>query len=496
MPELLFAADFFGFLRIDFGMRREIAGHVFDDQDLVSIQDHADLLKGFSLADIAERLGNLRLLKGKGKGIAGQLIQTWFGIDPNDGRPEPDLPDVRTDDGRLVGVEVKVVPLLTRPKGVKVKERCKVTSIEYRQLLEEVWDGSRAKHKLVAVLFIFYRYASPFDWAKSAVDRSIVWLLDRSASREVIHADWQRTWDMVADGRAHELSESQALILGASTAGAGGDSKHVAQPNGPTMARKRAFSLKPSFLQTTYEAAVQPKKFASVMTLRGQALDGGLHDSIIRGLRRFDGKTLAEIALELGLPREESKKAAASMLRRALGVSTGKQRLLELEEAGVKPKTVPVRSSDLWPLEAMSFPVMRLKEFAEEEAWEESDLRTHLECLLILPVMADRKDQEKWQRRLAHPFFWSPSPAEEEGIAAEWDDFQRQVRNGKAAYTRIGGRRVAQLRPSSETSFIHLRPKGPDGSVDDVDPEGNATQQLCFWLNQKFVQSILARNLR
>jgi hypothetical protein len=69
--------------------------------------------------------------------------------------------------------------------------------------------------------------------------------------------------------------------------------------------------------------------------------------------------------------------------------------------------------------------------------------------------------------------------------------FQSEVREGKAAYRRENNRRVSNLTPGSKTNYIHLRPKSADGSVDDVDPKGNKTQKLCFWLNQSFVQRLL-----
>jgi DNA mismatch repair protein MutH len=89
------------------------------------------------------------------------------------------------------------------------------------------------------------------------------------------------------------------------------------------------------------------------------------------------------------------------------------------------------------------------------------------------------------------PFFWTPSTVEEKGIKREWTMFQREVREGKAAYRRIKHQRISNLTPASKTIYIHLRPKSADGSVDDVDPQGNKTQKLCFWLNQPFVQHLL-----
>ena len=377
-----------------------------------------------------------------------------------------------------------------------IKERCKVTSIDYEELLGETWTLSRARHKLLSVVFIFYRYAGSLNWPDSQVEKVLHWTLEATPSRETIHLDWQRTWNYVNEGRAHEISEGHGAILGACTTGQGGDSKNVKQPRNPSvLARKRAFALKPAFLQTAYEYAVTPARFESIATLRGKPLAADLQTEILRGFKPLVGQTLGAIADKLKIPRTHTKQATALLVRRTLGVLNDKKRLLELESAGIKPKTIPVRESDLRPCEAMSFPAMRLAEFVEEE-WEDSEFRAHLDCLFLIPTLGVHCHQEPWSRQLAQPFFWSPSGQEEAGIVEEWQMFQREVLAGKAAYKRIDGRRISNLTPGSKTKFIHMRPKGRDGSEDDVDPKGKPAQKLCFWLNQTFVQDLLRRNLQ
>ncbi len=472
-------------------MTQSISGKGFDDQDFVSIQNHAQKLEGRSLREIAAHAGSDDLLDIKGKGAAGQLLQVWFGLKPLDNRPEPDLPSVKLQDGSFVGIEIKAVPLALKQRGGwRVKERCKVTSIDYETLLGERWPGSRARHKLLYVLFIFYRYAGAERWAESIVEKVVWWRLDDSKVESTIREDWERTWKYVDKGRAHEISESQATILAASTAGAGHESKHVPQPKNPEIsARKRAFSLKPAFLKTAFEYGIAPKRFVPLLDFRS-----GIKGEVLARLRKHMGRTLGDIANELRLPRTKAKHASALLVRRALGIHDDKKRIFELEAAGVKPKTIPVQEDGLRPLEAMSFPAMRLVEFAEEE-WEESELRSQLDSLLFIPVFAEDRTQDPWLRRLASSFFWTPSGEEERGIAREWEAFRQEVLSGKAAYIRTNGKRISSLTPGSMTTYIHLRPKGKNGADDDVDPFGKPAQRLCFWLNQSFVHSLLERHL-
>lgn len=474
---------------LDAAMQQAVGKVTFDDQDFISILAHARKLEGQRLVEVAETMRRINLIELKGKGAAGQLLHTWFGLDQNDSRAEADLPSVKFPDNQICGVEIKAVPLMVKKRGLGIKERCKVTSIDYEKLLDETWAMSRARHKLLSVVFIFYRYAGSSNWPTSQVEKVLHWTIEATPSRETIRLDWQRTWDYVNEGRAHEISGSHGVILETSTAGV---KRNVSQPRNPSvLARKRAFSLKPAFLQTAYEYSVAPARFESIATLRGK----DLQTEVLRGFKPLVGQTLGVIADSLKISRKQTKQAAALLVRRTLGVLNDKKRLLELESAGIKSKTIPVRESDLRPCEAMSFPAMRLTEFVEEE-WEDSEFRAHLDCLLLIPTLVDHCDQELWSRRLGQPFFWSPSEEEEAGIIAEWEMFKQQVSEGKAAYERVGRARVTGLTQYSETKFIHMRPKGRDGTDDDVDPHGNPAPKLCFWLNPSFVQKLLRRNFQ
>ncbi len=473
-------------------MQRHIGTFTFEDQDFSSILEHAKRLEGKRLDEVARAVGQPDLLLLKGKGASGQLIQSWFGLHAFDGKPEADLQGVRYPDGRSGAVELKIVPLIGRRGGYRIKERCKVTNIDYANLLNEDWGKSRARKKLLSVLFVFYDYAGALTWANSQVKRIVDWEVDRELLKDVIQSDWQRTYSFVEEGRAHEISESDNMILGASTAGQGGETKFVTQPrNARELARKRAFSLKPAFLQTTYGVEENAKAFESVRTLSKKTLPRDLHQAILGSLQPYFGKTLGEIADELHIPRGDAKHAAALLMKRTLGVLNTKKRILELEAMGVRPKIIPVEADTFRACEAMSFTTTRLREFVEED-WENSELRANLDCLLMLPMFTEScADKDKWSRKLGRPFFWSPKGEEEAGIAKEWEMFRQEVLNGQAAYRLVNGKRVSSLTPASKTSFIHMRPKGPDASKDDVDPHGNKAVQLCFWLSQSFVHQIL-----
>ena len=473
-------------------MERSIGELVFDDQDFTSIIAHAKKLEGKTLKEVATYQGTPDLLRElSGKGAAGQLLQVWFGLPVRDSNPRPDLPNVRMPDGTYADIEIKVVSLTTRGGAVSVKERCKVTNIDYHTLVKEEWQTSRARHKLLVVLFIYYRYTDKNTWPDSTIDKVLTWRLEDSEDKSIIYNDWRRTWDFVNEGRAHEISEAHGSILGASTAGTGGRAGRIRQPNNPSeYASKRAFSLKPSFLKTRYEMARKPSRYVPARTLIGHSLGGDMQNDVLGIFDPYIGIRLDDLRKRLGAPPSNAKNAAASLVKRLLGVSIGDKKALELASVGIKPKTVPVGRENFKPFEAMSFPAMDLAELVEEE-WEESELRADLDCLLMVPIVGDDKKQPYMERRLGRPFFWVPTPEEEQGIEKEWRQFRSEVLAGHAAYQRTKRGRSSKLTRGSETEFIHMRTKGRDGRDDGRDQSGRSTQKLCFWLNQRFVERIL-----
>ena len=479
-------------------MRVSIGQFTFNNEVVSDVMLHAKLMEGKTLRELSSIMSRPDLLLREGKGAAGQLIQRWFGIEPDDTRAEPDLPNVLHDLGEVLGVEIKAISLrpLKRKGGLAVKERSSVGMIDYPSLLKQQWVSSHARNKLCSVLFIFYEYAGKERWIDSVVRRVLNWRIG-GTTEDIMRVDWQVVWQMVYDGRAHELSDSLSKLLSATTKGPGGRGSEVPQPNSTIMARRRAFALKPAFLRTQWGILKNPSAYQSIETLTGKRIGGDLQSVIIGSLSPFVGKSLGSISKELGIKLTSSKSAAAFLLRRSLGITNDKVRLLEIEEAGVKIKTVPALEKNLMPLEDMSFPAMSLREFGEED-WEDGEFLCQTECLLILPVFAKERKQPKGERILRQPFFWSPTPTEWEGIEKEWRMFQKAVNSGaaKVRFEKRGKKMVRKndLPPASETSFIHTRPHSKNAKDFDVDPLGNRTSRLCFWFNKKYIQAVLKRH--
>lgn len=425
-------------------------------------------------------------IKQHGKGVGGQLIERYgFGLESNQ-REEPDFDDA--------GIELKIIPLEARTAGLVVKERTKICSIHFHKLLEEKWNTSHAKKKLEKILFIYYLYDQQ-DVMRSIVKQCDFWQLMESKAESIIRSDWSLVWSMVDDGRAHELSEGLGRILGAARTGQGRDRDWVTQPNNKEKALKRAFALKPSFTTQRWREIVEKKPYESIvanLALKVESFDS-FKGAILSKLSALEGLSLLELMQKFRIQEHKGKNAVATILKKILGFKNVNSRIKEFEQLGIDVRVVPVRTTDLRPWEAVSFPTFRLKEFEVEE-WEESELMEYVDRILFIPVLFEDKKVPVRQRRLGKAFFWSPTEEEWETIKKEWEMYQEEVRAGKCKIAQMKGKEVTSLTKGSQTKIIHVRPHAKDHNDRDEDSKGNHPVKQSFWLNQKFIQRLLLEN--
>ncbi|MFC1594671.1 MutH/Sau3AI family endonuclease [Candidatus Omnitrophota bacterium] len=135
-----------------------------------SILKRAKALVGLTVAEVIASSPLKDKPKGfKSKGAIGNIIEKhWFGIE-NNPSPEPDFVEV--------GIELKIVPLIDMSGGLTVKERTKICSINYFELIKEQWKTSHAKSKLSKILFIYYLYDGN-DQGNSKVKLCDFWSLE------------------------------------------------------------------------------------------------------------------------------------------------------------------------------------------------------------------------------------------------------------------------------------------------------------------------------
>lgn len=220
-------------------------------------------------------------------------------------------------------------------------------------------------------------------------------------------------------------------------------------------------------------------------------LDGAAElAALLAHARALVGVELGELADQLGLPEpvgpdgpRRSKGWAGQVIERELGVETGGGAGPDFASLGLELKTVPV-DEDLGPRESTA--VCQIDPVAiAGESWETSAARRKLARVLFVALHVPPGARSVGQRRVAAVRLWSPAPAEEALLRADFELFSREYfRRGRTdAITGHLGR------------VLQVRPKGRN-AADRRDAFDEAGQPIrvgkCgFYLRAPFVASIL-----
>ncbi len=471
----------------------------YDNTDIDSIVKYANKLVGKTIDNILTTSPYEINFKLKDKGNIGKIIEKhWFDIEPNNS-PEPDFDKA--------GIELKIIPLVQQKTKITVKERTKVCSIDYRKLVQETWNKSHAKEKLNKVLFIYFLYDKD-NIVNSKIKKVDLWELTQGNNEFIIKHDWLNVQKKVKDGYAHELSESLSKILAASTSGSGGKDKNgklkdlVPQPvqTYSDEAKKRAFSLKQSFTNQRWNELNEKVKYESIIDSLQINDFKKFENIILNKINSYQGKSIEELSSIFSLNiNSRSKNQIATIIKKSIGFKSVNSNIKEFEQLGIIIKTMPIKTTDKYPFEAISFPTMKLQEFILEQ-WEESTFKEYLNKILFIPVYSIKKDSTLDEKILGKAFFWSPSTKEEQNIKKEWEQYQDEVINGYCKTNKVpvkskkGYKEVSSLSKESKTSKIHMRPHGRDSDDRDTDALGNSIVKQCFWFNKEFLQQLLLEN--
>ncbi len=422
----------------------------------------------------------------KDKGAIGKIIEEFgFGV-KNNSESRPDFHEI--------GVELKVVPLKHSQKGLSVKERTKVCLINYNQIVDSSWETSHAKHKLDHILFVFYHYNKE-NHLESQIKDYYFFELKNQLEEPIIQTDWHRTKQIVAEGRAHELSESQNKILAASRSGAGGleEHKNPTQPNTifQKYAPQRSFSLKPSYTNVIWNE-LKNTSYDTIQSIEKFKTTTDIENFILGRLQSWHGKPYNDLLKHFNYTASKAKNSTAIIIRKALGFE-GNKPVKEIEQLGLTVKTIQCRAKDLIPFEAMSFPHQGIGDLIEEERFDQSEFYSYLQGFLMIPIY--KIDKQDPNPIIGKAFIYYPEKETILKIQIEWEGFRERAKNLSIikipANNKNGFYRESNL--PAKTEIIHMRPHGRDAMDLDKTTSIEITKH-CFWFNKEFIQELLKGN--
>ena len=450
---------------------------------------HARLLLGKSLRDLYPEAEALA-----GKGGLGQCVERFhFDYAPNS-TAAPDFPEA--------GVELKCTPMKRLHDGSMVaKERLVLNIINYVAELDAKFETSSFSKKNALLLLMFYLHLAGVDRLDFVFRIIRLWRIPEE-DLKIFMDDWAVIHAKITAGLAHELSEGDTLYLAAAIKGSKGGANKKPQPNSPELADQRAFSIKAAYMnQIIMDSLAHPEMCAGLelsakmrKTIEQRRAELG---SVVRSVReyrqgetfeqlvhrkfaRFFGKSVAEIARELGVEVSASPKAVSySVCRAILGVKASK--IAEFEKAGIQLKTIRLEASGGLK-EAMSFQNIQYREIVAEEDWEDSAWHDTIASRRFFFIVFRKKAGGKPKDAvLEKAFFWAMPRGDVTEAESFWRDTRDKVRRGD--YT--------HFLKQSQNRVCHVRPKARNAADMMATPQGGFAKKYCYWLNRQYVLDIV-----
>ena len=185
------------------------------------------------------------------------------------------------------------------------------------------------------------------------------------------------------------------------------------------------------------------------------------------------------LSLEGGALRTKGK--AGTVLERVLGATGGSAAVCDFPALGVELKTVPVRP-DGQPRESTFVCAFSLVD-ADRQEWSDSWVRRKLACVLWIPVVTPAGSALA-ERRIGRALLWQPTPAQEAGLAVDFDTIMGLVGIGRVEALDARAGRWLQARPKAAHGRVRTLAYGPQDERIEAMPRG-------FYLRARFTGAIL-----
>lgn len=458
----------------------------YDDTDPISIEEYGKKLIGKTFLEVCEsddisksmvvretsNYGERHENKRR-KGGLGELIEERYFHYPanNDARPDFDK----------AGVELKVTPYKINKNGtVSAKERLILTMIDYDSVVNETFEESHMWRKAKLILLVYYLYQQQI---KNRLNYKIGYVKLFSPPAQdvkVIEHDFYVIRERIRVGKAHELSESDTLYLGAAPKASTSKDRRK-QPFSSELAKPRAFSFKNSYMTYVLNNYIIPGKNTYEPIIKGEIVQS-LEEYVVQKINMYHGYTVFKLCEEFHIDIRKCPKNLEAMLAyRILGIKGN--HAAEFEKANIVVKTIRIENNNRIK-ENMSFPTFKFKELVKEE-WENSAFGNYLRETRFLFVVY--KYDSQGELRLKGCQFWNIPYKDLEGNVKDvWEKTKHILLEGLEVHIR-GGRKYNNLPKASENPVCHVRPHARNAQDTYELPDGRRYPKQCFWLNNTYI---------
>lgn len=483
----------------------------YDETDPLSIELYSKNLIGKTFADVLSEGFNPQLINEesvdyitahkneKRKGGLGELIEECFFHYKcnNDSKPDFDK----------AGVELKVTPYkINKNKSLSAKERLIITMIDYNNVIEESFYESHLWAKSKLILLVYYLYEKEIN---NRLDYRINYSKLFSPPKEdleIIKSDYEAIINKIKAGKAHELSESDTLYLGAATKSSN-SSKFRVQPCSNIPAKPRAFSFKSSYMTYILNKYIVPNKNTYEPIIKNlDVLSGTTFKKYITSkIDSYIGKSDKYLCGKFEREYNNNKAQWSDLTYRMLGIKSNQAE--EFVKANIVVKAIRMEENgDI--RESMSFPAFKFKDLIMED-WEKSDFFNYFNETTFLFVIFKKCGD---YYTLKGSQFWN-MPYEDLNTTAYsgWLTIRDTIKNGvifSLKKTKSGQTVSNNLPKKSDNPIIHIRPHAKKsaykllnglvmGNIErDANelPDGQWMTTQSFWINNKYILSQLNSN--
>lgn len=415
-------------------------------------------------------------------------------------------------DFKEAGVELKATPYEVRKDGsIKAGERVVLTMISYNKPVEPDFYTSHLWKKCKLILFIYYLRNRELGNNLLYQINFVKLFTPPEADLAIIENDYKIIINKIKQGKAHELSESDTLYLGACTKGETALKSTIPQYYAPDIpARKRAFCYKVSymtFVLNTY-IATDLNTYEPIIKSTAELKEKTFEEIIIDRINQYRGKSDKELSKEFKREYNANKAQWIELAYRMLGIKSNKAE--EFAKANIVVKAIRLEENGKMR-ENSPLPTIKFKKLINE-SWENSTLYKYFSETKFLFVVY-RKKNNYYELKGAQ--LWNmPYKDLNEIVFKGWSEVKEIARQGiviKKKKTKNGIIIENNLPPKKANSIIHVRPHTSkrfykldneeiigDGSYINGDelPDGRWITKQSFWLNNTYIVAQLKDELK
>lgn len=449
----------------------------------ISIENYAQKLIGMTFADVClnDKVNEVIVVDSeyesnhenkRRKGGLGDLIEERFFHYKCNSDSRPDFPDA--------GVELKVTPYKENRDGsLSAKERLVITMIDYFSVVNEPFEESHLWNKARLILLVYYLYQ---EQIKDRLDYRINFaqlFTPPEADLAIIKQDYEKIVSKIKEGKAHELSESDTLYLGAATKSSDSTVRRE-QPYSTELAKPRAFSFKTSYMTYVLNNYIVPGKNTFDSIIEGD-IGVNFESYITNRIGAYKGYTVSVLCKLLNIVYDKPPKNLGSLIAfRILGIKSNNAE--EFAKANIITKTIRIENNNTIK-ESMSFPTFKFNDIVLE-TWEDSTFGNYLrETRFFFVVYRFNEDHELV---LQGSQFWNMPTKDLDEVQKVWQRTVNVIKEG-VQITEKNGKRFNNFPGSSENPVCHVRPHGRNANDTYPLPDGREYTKQCFWLNSDYI---------